>query len=126
MLLFRFTIVKPHFLMNTNFMKAFKLLLLVLILSFSSNIKAQVSVNVNIGTPPVWGPVGYPDCHYYYLPEIQAYYDVRAEMFICQGRRGWYHTRVLPGIYANFDLYNGCKVVLDFNGDNPYRYYETH
>src|SRR5436190_24367374 len=104
-------------------MKLIKLGMLVLILSFSTITKAQVSVNVNIGTPPAWGLVGYPESRYYYLPDIHTYYDVSTEMFICMGRRGWYHTSVLPGIYANFDLYNGCKVVLDFRGDNPYRYY---
>ena len=107
-------------------MKVFKLVLLTLILSFPTIAKAQVSVNVNIGTPPAWGPVGYAESRYYYLPDIHSYYDVSTEMFICMGSRGWFHTRVLPSMYADFDLYNGCKVVLDFRGDNPYHYYETH
>ena len=40
-------------------MKIIKLLTIGLVLLLSSVIKAQVSVNVNIGSPPLWGPVGY-------------------------------------------------------------------
>jgi len=107
-------------------MKTLKLVLLGFVLSFSLFTKAQVNVNVNIGTPPVWGPVGYTEARYYYIPDIETYYDISAGMFVYMGPRGWIHARVLPRMYSHFDLYNGYKVVLNFRGDNPYRYYEIH
>src|SRR6478736_10219704 len=99
-------------------MKLFKLIMLVLVLTGASVTKAQVSVNVNIGTPPVWGPAGHAGCRYYYLPDIQTYYDVNTAMFIYAGPRGWVHASVLPEIYAGFDLNSGCKVVLNLRGDD--------
>jgi hypothetical protein len=107
-------------------MKTLKSLLFGFILTFSILSSAQVSVNVNIGTPPVWGPVGYVEARYYYIPDIQTYYDINTAMFIYMGPRGWIHVRSLPPMYAHFDLYSGYKVVLNYRGDNPYRYYEVH
>jgi hypothetical protein len=45
-----------------------------------SNAIAQVSVN-KFGTP-VWATSRSVETQYYYLPEVDAYYDVPAERFI--------------------------------------------
>jgi hypothetical protein len=108
-------------------MKTFKLLLIGMILFFSHSLYSQVSVSVNIGTPPMWGPVGYTDVRYYYLPAVQAYYDINSEMFIYYSNNVWVHTIYLPSRYRNYDLYNGYKVVMvDYRGDTPYQYYNEH
>ena len=87
----------------------------IILLSFAT--KAQVSVNVNIGSPPLWGPVGYAESRYYYLPDVEAYYDVESSMFIYYGGGVWIHNAYLPGRYRNYDLYNGYKVVItDYRG----------
>ena len=44
--------------------------------------QAQVSVNVNLGTPPIWAPADREEVQYYYLPDIDAYYDVPSARFI--------------------------------------------
>jgi hypothetical protein len=38
---------------------------------------------------------------YYYLPDIQAYYDIRASQLIHYGGRNW--ARPLPRQYRNYD-----------------------
>ena len=43
---------------------------------------AQVSVNINIGSQPVWGPVGYDYVEYYYLPDIDMYYHVPTQQYV--------------------------------------------
>ncbi len=43
---------------------------------------AQISINVNIGSQPLWGPVGYDHVDYYYLPDIESYYSVPRQQFI--------------------------------------------
>ena len=63
-------------------MKLLKFVVFVLVLFFASVTQAQVSVHLSIGTPPSWGPVGYSDVRYYYLPYVDAYYDVQTSMFI--------------------------------------------
>ena len=93
----------------------------------SSTIQAQVSVNVNIGNPPAWGPAGYNAVNYYYLPDIEAYYDVPASQFIYLNGNTWTRSRNLPGHYKNYNLYNGYKVVLtDYHGSKPYSYFSKH
>lgn len=57
-------------------MKTLKLIALGLFLFVSSLTQAQVSVRVTFGTPPAWGPAGYSNVQYYYLPDIEAYYDI--------------------------------------------------
>ena len=80
-------------------MKTLKLILLVIGMLFLRSIsaKAQVSVSVNIGTPPMWGPVGYTEVRYYYLPAVEAYYDVESSMFIYYNGGVWVHRTYLPG-----------------------------
>ena len=62
-------------------MKKLKLIAVGIVLLVSSSIQAQVSLSVNIGTAPSWGPAGYSNVDYYYLPDIEAYYDIRATLF---------------------------------------------
>ena len=109
-------------------MKTIKIAIVGLFLIVANATQAQVSVNVNIGTPPVWGPVGYTEMEYYYLPDIQSYYDVRASQFIYFGGGGtWVRSSRLPRQYRNYDLYSGYKVVLnDYHGRTPYVYYDRH
>jgi hypothetical protein len=63
-------------------MKSIKILLFAFILVSISGLNAQVRVNVNLGTPPVWAPSDRVQSQYYYLPEVDAYYDVPASRFI--------------------------------------------
>jgi hypothetical protein len=108
-------------------MKTLKLIAIAIVLFVASSMHSQVSVNVNIGTPPLWGPSGYSNVDYYYLPDVQAYYDIRASQFIYFGTGNWVRSRYLPGRYRNYDLYNGYKVVLnDYHGKTPYTNYKQH
>ena len=108
-------------------MKTLKIFLIgILFLSFSYT-QAQVSVNVNIGTPPAWGPVGYPDVRYYYLPDLETYYDVSTSNYVYLNNGNWVRRRSLPSAYRNYDLYSEYKVVLnDYRGDRPYDNFKSH
>lgn len=108
-------------------MKTLKLLIVGFGLFVVSSLQAQVSVNVSIGSRPDWGPVGYTEANYYYLPDIEAYYDIRASNFIYVSNGNWIRARYLPARYRNYDLYNGYKVVLtDYHGARPYAHFNTH
>lgn len=88
---------------------------------------AQVSINVNIGTPPSWGPEGNDDSRYYYLPDIDIYYDVVQSQYIYINNGQWIRERRLPTRYRQYDLYGGYKVVLhDYKGNSPYTYHKKH
>lgn len=82
---------------------------------------AQVSfsVGVNIGNQPEWGPVGYDHADYYYMPDIDAYYDVNAHSYIYYNNNVWVRSGALPPRYAGYDMYHGYKVVI--NRPAPWR-----
>lgn len=107
-------------------MKTFKLFILgafLLVFSFS---KAQVSVNVNIGKPPVWGPTVTTE-EYYYLPDIESYYDINQSQFIYLNNGVWIRSRSLPRRYRSYNLNTGHVVVLnDYHGHNPYTLHKNH
>jgi len=98
-----------------------------MVLFLSGAMQAQVSVNISIGTPPPWGPVGYTEVRYYYLPDVEAYYDVQSSMFIYYGGGAWVRRAYLPSRYRSYDLYSGYKVVMtDYRGDTPYTHFKEH
>jgi hypothetical protein len=104
-----------------------KLLAVGIFLIVTASMQSQVAVNVNVGNPPSWGPVGYSNVDYYYLPDVEAYYDIRSSQFIYFGQGKWIRARNLPGRYRNYDLYGGYKVVLnDYHGRAPYSLYKQH
>lgn len=108
-------------------MKTLKLTFIGLVLFLSSALKAQVSINVNFGSPPMWGPVGYTEVRYYYIPDVEAYYDIQLATFIYFDDGIWIHRAYLPSRYRNYDLYGGYKVVItDYYGNSPYVHFKQH
>jgi hypothetical protein len=109
-------------------MKTLKLaIFIMLFVGVGTSSKAQVSFDVHIGTPPQWAPQGYSDARYYYLPDVESYYDVQSSMFIYFYGGRWVHRHYLPARYRNYDLYNGYKVVMsDYRGNRPYSQFREH
>jgi hypothetical protein len=109
-------------------MKTLKLIALGIMMLFASNAtNAQVAVNVNIDLQPSWGPAGHPSVDYYYLPDIETYYDIRASRFIYFTKGKWIRSKYLPKQHRNYDLNKGYKVVLkDHHGSRPYDSFKTH
>src|SRR5665647_1820712 len=108
-------------------MKALKFIVIGVLLSMAIPTQAQISVHLNLGTPPQWGPIGYSQARYYYLPDVEAYYDVQSSMFIYMSGGAWVHRKYLPRQYRNYDLYNGYKVVMtDYRGNTPYTHFTEY
>ncbi len=101
-------------------MKTLKLVVLGMVLFFAGAAQAQISVRFNLGVQPQWAPVGYNDTQYYYLPDVEAYYDVPNSMFIYYEGNSWVHRSYLPSRYRNYDLYSGYKVGMNYRGNTPY------
>jgi len=95
-------------------------LIAVILFVFAAPVKAQIhfKLNVNISSQPIWGPVGYNEVQYYYLPDIDTYYYVPRHEFIYQENGNWITSSSLPPRYRNYNLYNGHKVVM--NENKPY------
>ena len=103
--------------------KAFLFGAFIIAVLMADNVKAQVSVNfdVNIRKQPVWGPTGYDHVEYYYLPDIECYYNVVRHRFIYFDNGQWRFASQLPDRYGNYDLDHSYKVVV-----NDYKPYLNH
>ncbi|MCW3088678.1 MAG: hypothetical protein JWQ78_2064 [Sediminibacterium sp.] len=103
---------------------------------FATQTEAQVILNMNENVVrPSWGVPGNYAGDYYYLPEIDSYYDIPHRQFIYFDGRGWVNASQLPYQYRDYDLFGGYKVVV--NEPRPYmradvyrkkynRYYNTY
>lgn len=103
--------------------------MLAALLLIAFNTKAQVAVKVDrtYGITPKWAPTAPAKVNYYYLPDIETYYDVPAQRYIYQKNGVWTRTAVLPTRYSGYDLYKGKTVYLtDYRGNAPYKLYSKH
>ena len=109
-------------------MKIRKTLLTIVVgLLFFTSSNAQIAVNVNLGTPPAWAPADRVQTEYYYLPEINTYYDVPERRFIYIRNGGWVRSATLPANYRNYNLNKGKVIYLtDYRGRTPYIYNKNH
>jgi len=89
------------------------------ILFQEASAQLRISIRANIGSQPVWGPSGYDRAEYYYLPEIDVFYNVSRRQYVYEQRGRWVFSASLPRQYRNYDLYSGYKVVV--NDNRPYR-----
>lgn len=106
-------------------MKTVKLFLFGLL--FIASTQAQVSVNLNIPKPPTWAPAKSTPAKFYYLPEIDAYYDLPAQRFIYVKQGKWVKSKQLPAKFNGYNLRNGKVVyITDYRGNYPYAYHKKH
>ncbi len=108
-------------------MKKILLISAILLSAYSYKAESQVSVSINIGRQPIWGPVGYDYVDYYYLPDLDVYYDVPRGLFVYYDFGRWNFAASLPARYGRYDLYRSYKVVI--NQRDPWlrnAYYRDH
>lgn len=102
--------------------------LAVLVFSVAVNQRAgaqlRVNVNLNIGNQPDWGPTGYDRVDYYYMPDMDVYYNVPQHLFIYSEDGQWRYARSLPPRYNGYNLYNSYKVVI--NKPRPYLHADVY
>ncbi len=79
--------------------------------------RAQVGVSVNIGAPE-WGPPVPYGTQYYYIPEIDGYYDLYSQQYIVLQDGYWVP---LPELYG-YDPYQFHPVVVNYRGREPWQF----
>ena len=82
---------------------------------------AQPQVNINVGTP-AWGPPVPQGTQFYYIPEIDGYYDLYAQQYIVYRNGQWIPVGVIDG----YDPRAFHPVVLDYRGREPWVYVGAH
>jgi hypothetical protein len=83
-----------------------------------ANAQIRLGLNLHLGGVAahvvVAPPVQYADYDeysndndYYYLPDVEAYYDVAQQCYYYNDGQQWIHAAYLPGQYRNYDWRNG-------------------
>jgi len=78
---------------------------------------------------PHWAPPVYPGIRYYYLPDIECYYDIHSREFIYLDHARWMYSPTLPYMYPGFDLNNCFVIIVNSNIYQPWmhhQYYVSH
>ncbi len=106
-----------------------RIILIIAVLAFTATAQkaaAQIRFNLsfNMGTQPEWGPAGYDYAEYYYLPDIDVYYNVPQRQFVYFSNGRWIFASSLPSRYRSYNLYNSYKVVI--NEPRPYLHQEVY
>jgi hypothetical protein len=108
-------------------MKKLRFAIFAIALFCMSGVPAQISVHVNIGHHHAMAPERREVAHFYFLPEINAYYDVNTSMYIYLNNGVWIHRSHLPYQYRHFDMNRSHRVLLnDYHGNSPYDHFREH
>ena len=78
---------------------------------------------------PQWAPSYSDGIRYYYLPDIESYYDIYTQEFIFLNQAQWSYSLYLPSIYPDFNLNNSFIVLVNSNIYQPWmhhQYYVSH
>ncbi|MGI4873757.1 MAG: hypothetical protein ACRYFX_21570 [Janthinobacterium lividum] len=77
---------------------------------------AQINVNINTAPPVV---VGAPtNAQYYYVPEINGYYDVPARRYVVLRNGQWARVERIEG----YDPRSFHPQYIEYRGDSPWTY----
>ncbi|MDH6309859.1 hypothetical protein M2451_002230 [Dysgonomonas sp. PFB1-18] len=84
----------------------------------------NINININLDKQPSWGPTGYDYAGYYYIPDLNVYYDIANSLFYYLSGSNWISNQYLPDRYRKYDLYSMYKVVI--NEQQPWSQNKTH
>jgi hypothetical protein len=78
--------------------------------------------------PPPWAPAHgkRAKVRYYYLPDLEMYYDLVTGRFAYWGGSGWLFSASLPSRFGSYNLHKGNIVVMDFTGANPWNNHKSY
>lgn len=100
---------------------------LFFVMGLATPVSAQninINVNINLDKQPAWGPTGYDYVEFYYIPDLNVYYDVVNSLFYYYSSSRWISAQYLPSNYRKYDLYNLYKIVV--NERTPWLNNKTH
>jgi hypothetical protein len=89
---------------------------------YSTSLQAQVRQYTN----PGWAPAYYSGVRYYYIPDIETFYDLVNQDFVYLDDGQWQFSDGLPPMYSGFDLYNAYVVALDLNVFQPWMHFHLY
>jgi hypothetical protein len=112
-------------------------------LFYANSANAQISIQFGINVPvhrvyvpapqpvvvdegPVYDndQVNYNDDDYYYLPEVEAYYNVPRHCYYYNNGSSWVSSTYLPGAYRSYDWRSGVR--YEVRAPRPYMHHDMY
>ena len=83
----------------------------------------QPAPQVVVVEQPEWAPPceNVQTLNYYYIPDLEVYYDIRAREYVYIDNGNWIFSSYLPPMYSNYNLNDAFVVVLDQKVHQPWR-----
>lgn len=78
---------------------------------------------------PTWAPQYYTGTRYYYLPDIECYYDLGSRNFILLHNGQWIYVESISPYYSSYNLFDSYVVIVNVNIYQPWmhhQYYNSH
>lgn len=75
---------------------------------------------------PAWAPASTNGVRYYYLPDIESYYDLSNNDFVYMNDGQWQFSNTIPPMYNNYNLYNGFTVSLNNTVYQPWMHHQQY
>ena len=88
----------------------------------NDSVQAQVVQYTN----PAWAPAYYPGVRYYYIPDIETFYDLSNQDFVYLDNGQWLFSYGLPSIYSGFDLYSAYIIALNMDVFQPWMHFHLY
>ena len=77
-------------------------------------------------TNPAWAPAYAAGTRYYYLPDIETYYDLSSQDFVYLDNGQWQFSAGLPSMYNDYNLYSGFAVSLNNGVYQPWMHHHLY
>jgi hypothetical protein len=90
-----------------------KVFITTLTIAIFSIVSVSLHAQRNVNNQPDWGPSGYNYARYYYIPEINIYYEVTSGLYVYLSGNIWVKRHSLPSKYKKFNLYETYKAVIN-------------
>ena len=121
-----FALIIKHLLLNILIMKKIGIAsLFVLLFSVLLVLSTEAYAQQERYSNPSWAPE-YSGARYYYLPDIETYYDLSNQEFVYLDDGQWLFSNTLPPIYSGYDLFSGFVIALDLNVFQPWMHHHYY
>jgi hypothetical protein len=77
-------------------------------------------------TNPSWAPDYYSGVRYYYMPDMEVYYDLSNQDFVYLENGQWLFTHYLPPFYSSYDLDNCFVIALNTGVYQPWMHHHFY
>lgn len=96
---------------------------------YAFSLLTLISLHINKANAqnyPPWAPPYYVGARYYYMPDIETYYDIDNQDFIYLDNGQWLFINALPPMYSDYNLYNGFFITLNNSVYQPWMHHHLY